>query len=263
MLAQEVKPLSVLVDSNEIMFAAKNHTPQLLENLQLGCDLINCARKIIHESYTHPQTNHYSKDKQLDLFKRINKNRSLVRAKFTQDTSKLEDTMMYAEMSEQEGLGNCGEFSDLIVALLSKLAGDTPRASLFELANGSHSFVVLGLNENSVDNKPETWGPAAVVVDAWAGLAYPAILDGESALPEYLGDHRFVPISDDYFQQAYLNFILNYNPHYHELHCYLNIEAKQIKKHYMRSGFFNTQNKTSKDELQQAASEPSAFKIKV
>lgn len=74
-----------------------------------------------------------------------------------------------AKTAEYTSIGNCGEMS--IVALfagLKKGAWNVP-LDVVSIVNGNHQFLVIGRDPDSNPDDYKTWGPTAVVVDAWAG----------------------------------------------------------------------------------------------
>jgi hypothetical protein len=94
----------------------------------------------------------------------------------------------YSEIVYAERSGNCGEVShvvsytlairgitgiDLVIVRTAVAQHTVNRAVL------PHAFVVIGrrggpTTRRSILGNPDTWGPTAVVVDAWDRVAYPA-----------------------------------------------------------------------------------------
>ena len=76
-------------------------------------------------------------------------------------------------------LGNCGEFSDLVLNYLRKKnVAYAEKCTIIDetlpsAAQSGHVIVVIGRDPRSDTNKPETWGKNAVICDAWANKYYP------------------------------------------------------------------------------------------
>ncbi len=70
--------------------------------------------------------------------------------------------------------GNCGERAYILCDKLNKM-GIKNHATIQidgKKNYNSHVFNVIGLAENANPSKPETWGPNAVVVDAWSNRIF-------------------------------------------------------------------------------------------
>jgi hypothetical protein len=73
--------------------------------------------------------------------------------------------------------------------------------------HGDHAFNVLGLSLTAKPACPSSWGPDAVIVDAWIGEVYSA-----SELGTRLKNYSQVTSGD---KVSY--FLESYNPNYHRL----------------------------------------------
>ncbi len=80
----------------------------------------------------------------------------------------------YLAMIKQEfatyNMGNCGERAYILHDRLNKTG--IKNQAVIEISGNknynNHVFNVIGLAPDAVFNKPETWGPDAIVVDAWS-----------------------------------------------------------------------------------------------
>ena len=75
-----------------------------------------------------------------------------------------------ASIAEKAGCGNCAEQSAVAFSYLYHRRGHGGCPSIIEamrFANGDHAFVVVGRAADSDAAVPATWGPDAVVCDAW------------------------------------------------------------------------------------------------
>ena len=72
----------------------------------------------------------------------------------------------------RKGCGNCGEHA--AVAYLWLLKNHARPLDFMSRTNADHAFVVIGRPASATISRPESWGPEAVVCDAWDGAYYPA-----------------------------------------------------------------------------------------
>jgi len=78
---------------------------------------------------------------------------------------------LVAAAAEAAGCGNCGEqAATAFVYLLDK--GIRPLDLMALEKPGDHNFVVIGRVSGSDVKDPATWGPTAIVCDAWEEKAY-------------------------------------------------------------------------------------------
>lgn len=70
-------------------------------------------------------------------------------------------------MAWEAGVGQCEENANIVYGIL-KAAGVKENIRLIEV-NGAHIFPVWGMADGANPNRPETWGPDALVVDSWYG----------------------------------------------------------------------------------------------
>ena len=67
-----IKKLNDVLDKSEIEMPIDHpHNQRLLNNLKLGCYLVNAVRRYIHESDTHPQYNNYDNKKKNSITQQI------------------------------------------------------------------------------------------------------------------------------------------------------------------------------------------------
>ncbi len=76
----------------------------------------------------------------------------------------------WAAKATHMGCGNCGEQAAIAFEFLR--AGDYRPLEYVIFDPGDHAFVVIGRRKGSQLNDIGTWGPEAVVCDAWDGKAY-------------------------------------------------------------------------------------------
>lgn len=98
-----------------------------------------------------------------------------------QGTMPMEDYLReLARVAGKNGCGNCGEQSAMAFVYL--LNGETRPIDWmclekgdhwFKFMEGDHAFVVVGRSAFSNDDDPATWGPEAIVCDAWHEDIYP------------------------------------------------------------------------------------------
>ena len=115
---------------------------------------------MIDYSATHPCSNQLKLEVIDDLERTINTFRFLP------------DKQMI-EIAKQKRIGNCQQYSALVYDEIKKLQ---PEFAIEEyvINNQDHQFVVIGRDSHSNPQDFTTWGPRAVIVDAWAGAVYPA-----------------------------------------------------------------------------------------
>lgn len=91
--------------------------------------------------------------------------------------------------------GNCGERAYILCDKLNKM-GIKNHATIQidgKKNYNSHVFNVIGLAENANPAKPETWGPNAVVVDAWSNKIFKP-QDAFAFYSDFLGYGTDIPM---------------------------------------------------------------------
>ncbi|GEM_PF-6566944 len=205
-------------------------------HVKIACIAINEVRKVIQSSETHPSANDFDADKIEQVENKI----ETMRDEYEKEThlailniqhktlNKLAGLNICAKKITAAQVGNCGEYSFLTLQKLRTFHPDL-LIEIFELDPGDHSIVVIGREPNLDPSKDKpndytTWGPNAVVCDAWAGDAYPA-----TQIPTKLYCYWNYYSSD---KDKNINATSLFNPNYHklELFFYLDKNAEQLVK---------------------------------
>lgn len=102
-----------------------------------------------------------------------------------QKGSSFNEAKIIAKNMSSVGVGNCWEMA--IVGLFKGMEKGIWNIQLERayLVNGDHTFLVIGRDRRSDPKNYKTWGPDAVVMDAWAGKVYK--LDDLQNLYDYKG----------------------------------------------------------------------------
>lgn len=111
-----------------------------------------------------------------------------------------------AAVLRETGFGTC---SDVSAAAYRDLVDRLPAGTRVEqcrLVGGDHSLVVIGRREGSDPKDMSTWGPEAVVCDAWANKAYPLSQFEAMRRPE-LDVKRFNGSSDAHYLSGRLQVV--------------------------------------------------------
>ena len=162
-------------------------------NQEAACKANAYARRLIKESYT---SNLLSAESQA-LIAQGNSTRDIEIYKVSERIATMRNSLLNMEHSliglfrifdycdpfvfefknvvthvKQFSVGNCGEYASLVMNHLRKQA--ITQAEYFYIIDGDHAFVVIGRQENSNPEDPDTWGPDAVICDAWLDQIYPA-----------------------------------------------------------------------------------------
>lgn len=105
-----------------------------------------------------------------------------------------------SKKSIQFGVGNCGEHANLIYSLLLEykskmLKHQQVRIENMACSRGDHAFVVVNRRKKSTVADLSTWGPEALIIDAWDGdIMYAQT--GQSALnsktPRYYDYYKYI-----------------------------------------------------------------------
>lgn len=101
------------------------------------------------------------------------------------------DIVSSAEQAMKHQCGNCQEQTSVVIAFLMKVGmRQIDQMVLYGDTQFAHTFVVLGRRTGSRDWDISSWGPDAVVIDAWhnKGSVYPA---SELESKGFRGYHKF------------------------------------------------------------------------
>jgi len=171
-----VKKLSVKLDSNEVFarYPEDKDNTNLRKNIDIGCEILNYARSVITGSTTHPRYHHYSPIKRRDIDDRCEKARgSRLRILRGLDTR--------AEYIARYKAGNCWEYAQLCMYKARRIritSSDYFRVEYCQLtgrkeneSGRDHVVIIMGRAPTATDD-PQTWGPDAIIIDAWSGLIY-------------------------------------------------------------------------------------------
>lgn len=215
-------------------------TAAQLANLEEACVITNLVRQIIVESTTHPQTTHsYEKNNQLQNLmdslkmstqqqeKQILYNNGqpyrITKLTYNGFEVELPKTVGYEFIAnrvkpfEDNHLANCEWYSYIALKLLVLRNDYRLNGEIYGIENGDHVFLVIGRDPNSDPDKPETWGPKAVICDAWAGNIFLAT-EINTKLTTYRS--LFLGVGAD---TKIYNIISSYNSNYHELGRWLSV----------------------------------------
>jgi len=145
---------------------------QLDINLQVSIFALNEARRVIKNSHTQKlvNSNNSSNDKYSisESFKAIKKIREQASKKAT---TKKEYFELLANMSCEEGVGNCLEYS-LVVCKIFRERKFPVTCEVFIIVNGDHVFNVIGRNPNTDKDNFYNWNDDVVIIDAWSCEIY-------------------------------------------------------------------------------------------
>lgn len=204
---------------------------QVNQDMKIAIEIANIVRSRISGSYTHPQTNSFAYHQHLQIEYDIKKMRRIVDGS---DKGRSIDNIYHHAV--KTSLGNCSEFAMSAFYLLSKKYPQL-NTEVVEYANGDHAFVLINRQLGSYIQRPETWGAAAIICDAWMGEVFPATeiqykLKNYSRYPRS-GDHRMI------------NTLLTYNPRYHQFQVVEQhkMRANKVKSHTNQFGLFDHEDK--------------------
>lgn len=201
--------LSVLIDKNSFFNTQNRLSPQLKYNLDLAIEAVNHARTVIKES---PGLKALNKN-----LKEHNDHIDQLAAHFEAMNEEYENRFSFAmegedavsisaDVAMEYQTGNCGELSTVVYMFLKRNACKSPYEMMY-LENGNHEFVVIGRAPGSIIHNPKTWGPNAVIADAFTGKVFPA-----SEIAQKLQTHSHVSY-DKYYQ----TFLSPFNPRYNRI----------------------------------------------
>lgn len=184
---------------------------QLKNNLSIACRAINLAKNDVVRSDSHPETNFVSVEEKTVRLNAIIKLREV-----------LKKTATFAEsrkIIKKFAIANCEECAFLTMAhLLDIKKNKNIRLELMTLGRDDHAFVVIDRAVDSDIDKFETWGPNAVIVDAWSGEVFTAI----EIHKKLMGYYSLV--FHDKMEYSY-NFLRAFNPEFHRLNSQVDICA--------------------------------------
>jgi hypothetical protein len=192
MLPEDFKKISYPLIVEDVIKQYPFQDGRTICNLIIATLVLNTTREIILHSSTHPQMNEMIKqgstaDREINykiVCMRIGNNFYSLKEKEKQSA------VFYQKMAHVEKLhmGNCMEFSEYSYYLLIKNEYSFS-AELFKIRKGDHHFVVLDRASGSDASNPKTWGPHAVICDAWTGKVYLA-----NEISQHLKSYREVEI---------------------------------------------------------------------
>lgn len=250
--ASKSKNLSDLLDPEAVI---KSHpgahsNPILARNLQMGCASVNRSRKPDFISGTHPFWNVETGEKKKEVDDKIKAMRNKTRGdlsnfSFADDQELFKFLQQRVKIYDEEGVSNCYELAEKVLFnLMVLMKGCTVQLEIVSLCKGDHVFNIIGRNPESLLEKPETWGPNAVIVDAWSGEVYPAsrIQEKLMAFFNVTYDDKFKIVKlcspDDFPKILYnsFNIIYHYNPYHHIIKQIKIVELKAAECHSVCSG---------------------------
>ncbi|MCL2161232.1 MAG: DUF4157 domain-containing protein [Betaproteobacteria bacterium] len=106
---------------------------------------------------------------------------------------KEEQIRKVARIATLNGCGNCAEQSFIALLYLADQGVRPVEVFAFKMDIPDHAYVVIGRQQNSEIDKPETWGDKAFICDPWYGRVYrPAVISYKwpSATPVLLYSFR-------------------------------------------------------------------------
>lgn len=225
-LHQTIAPLAQLIDPQELLqrynIAEK---PELKENLEIACEIVNRVRKMILRSPTHPLITQVTEEQPFDEKKlsELHKQNRDIREK-TKEMVKQISTEIKNERKKhktelnirakaiiENKIGTCEEFAFLSLKYLTHIAPNK-QGELFNILEGDHVFLVIGRDPKTDIKDFNTWNKNAVVCDAWSGEVFLA-----SQINEKLKDH---------YKFNEKNIVAPINPKVHKLSLFFSIPSK-------------------------------------
>lgn len=193
---------------------------KLKANINRASVIAAKVREMITASATHPQINYYSTSDQSFINSLIIKlRRSYPPSATTKDAAE----SIYSSVAKT-GFGNCGEYAHCAYYLMAQSHSNIP-ADVYRVNRSDHVFLVIGRAQASDPGQPLSWGGAAVVCDAWAGLVYPV-----SEMNYYLSGYKCYKSR---ILKQLVNTTPSYNPRYHSVskRFYPDDEASITRNH--------------------------------
>lgn len=235
MKRKEYTPLTDLISHQAVLDNASQTrmlSKQLQLNLLLGTYLTNLTRSVIKDSYTHPQINDYSYNKQEEIRRQIDSLRNEMRT-YSESESTYDQIDFRHALIKNHQLGNCMEYAIFAYAEMRRLKFGI-RAEIMYVKNGDHVFLVLDRRRHSELTNPATWGNNAIACDPWSGEVYPA----ENLLHHFGTLTSFITHKD----KKRSNFVSSFNLRFHQIRC----ESELTEMHI---------NRKKRDKINKACSE--------
>lgn len=183
------KSLSEQISATDVYkkFPETVNNKRLQHNIEVMCDAVNETRSVIKGSDTHPDSRFYDTKQYNAISKKINTLRQTKRQLNTGLRTREEEKLIL-----KTGYGNCGEFSTDLAFRVQKL-DPSVKVEVFYYAGytGDHFWVVADRADGSDERDWTTWGPTALIGDAWSGSVYPAY-----AVPFHLMNFRRYQLKD-------------------------------------------------------------------
>lgn len=155
-----------------------------------------------------------------DLRKLINERKTDPLALVDKDVYKFEKNI---SLTSKYSLGNCHEMALQVLDFVLQ-SGIDVNAEVIAIdgEKGDHAFVVIGRKSDSIINDPNSWGPDAIICDAWAehDQVYPA--------SEYTG--KLKSFYREYTINSSRNCLLDYNPDLHTLRVLISSQDLKNKQ---------------------------------
>ncbi|WP_419418573.1 hypothetical protein ACNVED_08380 [Legionella sp. D16C41] len=200
-------------------------------NEAIAKNACNYARTYIIKGNTHLINNTY------DALRRnhIGKGIGAIRALFNENSKySIEVNYVIAKfynvikVCKKFSLGNCTELSFMALDYVIKYTPAHISAEIFKLEGGDHAFLVIGRQEGSAPNLPQTWGEQAYICDPLLNQVYPA----SQYLTKLKGFFSLIEIGKN--PVTFRNFLEDFDPHTHTL-----VPYKYFNAHYIRTAQSN------------------------
>ncbi len=220
--ADHLPKLTQQLDPTDILdkFPEAKQDPKLIPVLQDCYSAVNYCRQHIKYSSTHPEIVRHKKSTAKVIREKVNTMR-------TQSYRGGPSTAISHETA------NCGEFAELVFDYLGKHhSTHIIKTERVHLLNGDHSFVLVNRTMGDIE-KPETWNPETIVVDAWSGKVF----FGAQIYTELM-DYKHYPISH-HDKSDVFNAYFEFNPQYQQ------IEALATETFDPATGPTDTKNTTA------------------
>lgn len=146
--------------------------------LEIAREASDFARKEILRGSTQIENNDCDSKQQFNYLHAVDGLREQIKDALERDPYRLEQDLEIhyftrsTKIAAKYSLGNCSEMSFHALLYMVREAPDIS-AELYQIANGDHTFLVIGRNGGTREF-PKTWGKNAVICDPWANKVYPA-----------------------------------------------------------------------------------------
>lgn len=204
-LDQTIPPLNQQLDEKELKQKYPKANKILMSHLSSAYSAINEVRKTILQSETHPDTNLLDQTTRTDISEILKEMRSKRKKKLLSCANEEEKIPIIADFASKYEVGNCQEYAYSAAEKLKNKVLPNTLVEIFQYVNGDHVFVVIGRDPKSNPSDYTSWGPHAVICDAWGGNAFPA-KDAPSQLKCYFN----YTLKDK-------NVVLPFDPNFHQL----------------------------------------------